>query len=129
MIKIKEVKLIEDRDWDELVKEVYGKKYYCLQQQDGCMDRGIIRFSLPITDIDFEGHPELPNRLGIEEMCVDLNTWVSRDDEKKLDNQKYGWELESYWERHFYPNFEAVASNLHTRGYLEDGEYIINIFW
>jgi hypothetical protein len=39
MLKYTLKRIIEDRDWDDLVSKTYGR-IYCLQQQEGCRDRG-----------------------------------------------------------------------------------------
>ena len=41
MLKSKTKKVVEVRDWDNLVEKTYGKPY-CFQQQDGCKERGSI---------------------------------------------------------------------------------------
>lgn len=39
----KTVTLIEESDWNNLVSSTYNKIYH-LQQQEGCLDRGIIEY-------------------------------------------------------------------------------------
>ena len=34
-----------------------------------------------------------------------------------------------FWERNFYPNVNMIANDLHSKGLLESGEYIIVIDW
>jgi len=34
-----------------------------------------------------------------------------------------------WWERNFYPDVEMIANDLHKRGILEAGEYVIDIDW
>ena len=46
-LKTKKVKLVSLQDWNNLVREVYGKPY-SFQQQDDCMPRGTIyRLEVP----------------------------------------------------------------------------------
>ena len=40
MIKFREQKIIAVKDWDNLVKETYGRQY-AFQQQDDCRERGV----------------------------------------------------------------------------------------
>lgn len=46
MLNIQTKKVIEVDDWNEFVKEFYGKPYN-FQQQDGCKDRGVFHLEVP----------------------------------------------------------------------------------
>ena len=62
-VKIRKEKVIDCGDWDELVTETY-KRPYCLQQQDGCMDRGAVHLTIPEDepeDFENESIPEVIN--------------------------------------------------------------------
>lgn len=109
------VTLIQDSDFDKLVKETYGRPY-CFQQQNGCRDRGAYDFILPINDPCDEG-------------SVTFEEWLKADPNKKLNNQKYDWELETHWQRDFYPDLEMVVQDLYKKSILEAGKYIINVDW
>ena len=45
-LKSTQRKIVEIKDWDELVKTTYGKPY-CFQQQDGCQGRGTFPLIVP----------------------------------------------------------------------------------
>ena len=53
MIKIKDTKLIDVGDWDDLVTETYGRPYN-FQQQDDCKDRGTHHLTVPDGADDHE---------------------------------------------------------------------------
>jgi len=114
-------------DWDDLVKETYGRPYN-FQQQDGCKDRGTHQFTVPNTTSDFENDtvPEIVNH---PEMGVSFKAWIARDPKAKLPNRDDEYSLELWWLRNFYPDFQMVANDLCARGLLEPGEYVINIDW
>ena len=123
--------MIEDGEWDALVKETYGKPY-CFQQQDGCKDRGTFEFKVPAPaeDLENESLPEIVNH---KQMGVKFSSWLARDPKQPLkDEDKDGdvdWMIETWWERNFYPEFQTLANDLHARGLLEAGKYTINMDW
>lgn len=52
---MRNVVIMDVQEWDALVTSTYGKPY-SFQQQDGCKERGIEYFSLPMKyaiDIDW----------------------------------------------------------------------------
>lgn len=125
MIKYELIKLIEDSDFDKLIEETYGKPY-CFQQQDGCKDRGVHRFSVP-----HEPWGEYPKEIEIEingsEMGIDFDTWVNHDINDKFFGEK--WRNDLFYERNFYPEFWKLVNDLYARGLIEKGSYVLNIDW
>lgn len=120
MLKYKKVNLIEKNDWDTLVIETY-KRPYCLQQQEGCMSRGIINITIPSEDTnDHEMYDEIPEIVNGDEMGVKFAVWLARDPKRLLKDNLF-------WDRNFYPDLQTVANDLHARGFIEAGDYIINI--
>lgn len=136
-LKTKTVQLIELADWDEFVSEVYGK-IYSFQQQDDCKPRGTYPFSIPDIEYDAEEfdyeNTEIPFEVNGEEMGVSFETWLNtkvEDTEKHFQSVPYGasYANEMFWERNFYPSVETIIWDLHKRGLLDEGEYMINIDW
>lgn len=123
------VKMIRLRDWDELVKKTYGR-VYSLQQQGGCMDRGLREFTVPDEAEDFK-NKTVTEEVNHEEMGVEFKAWLRRDPKKPLANQpqKDQWSIDLWWSRNFYPDFQTVANDLHSMGLIEAGEYAIEIEW
>jgi hypothetical protein len=39
------------------------------------------------------------------------------------------WSVAMWWERNFYPDVQMIANDLHAKGLLDAGEYVINIDW
>ena len=128
MIKFKNKKVIDCFDWDKLVQETY-KRPYCFQQQDDCQDRGQIGLIIPYTSYDEEMHDSIPEVINGEEMCVKFKVWLERDPKQQIPNCTEDYQLELFWERNFYPELQAVANDLHSKGLIEAGEYTIDIDW
>lgn len=128
-MKISTVKMIEVHDWDELVEETYGRPY-SFQQQDGCKNRGIYNLTVDDTEYaeDFENE-SIPEIVNGEEMGVKFSAWLARSPKQSLPNREDKFGLDLWWERNFYPSVEIVANDLHRKGLLDAGEYVINIDW
>ena len=124
----KEIRLIQDYDLDELVQSVYGRPYR-FQQQDGCKERGMEGFTVPdYYDSDFE-NDTIPEEVNGEEMGVSFKAWLERDPKEWNGDPKSIDYVELFWERNFYPHPQMVLNDLYEKGYLEAGEYTINIDW
>lgn len=127
MIKTVSKQFIEVQDWDKLVQETYGRPY-SFQQQDGCKDRGNHRIRIPDEAYDFENE-SIPEEVNGEIRGVSFAAWLARDPKQPIKNQKYDWILDIFWERNFYPDVQMVANDLHKKGLIPAGDYIINIDW
>jgi hypothetical protein len=130
---IKTVQMIEVDDWDALVVKTYGRPY-SFQQQDGCKPRGTFNLCVPeeaAEEYDYE-NDIIPEEVNGNEMGVSFKAWLARDPNQKLATEDE-WErnhgLDFFWTRNFYPAIEMVANDLHSKGLLPAGEYIINIDW
>lgn len=131
MLYIQTNNFIEEDDWSNFVSEHYGK-IYNFQQQEGCQDRGIYCFDVPHKyPEDFE-NDTIPEVVNGDEMGVSFKAWLERDIKQPL-NSKDQWErefgLDLFWERNFYPNVSMIINDLHEKGLLPAGEYVINIDW
>ena len=126
-IKTRTEKLVDVSDWDDLVKKTY-RRPYSFQQQDGCRSRGVFEFTIPNEAEDYEKEtvPEVVNH---EERGVSFAAWLKRDPKAPLADGRSDWSLELWWERNFYPEIQMIANDLHAKGLLDAGEYIINIDW
>ena len=126
-MKIRTEQVIDVADWDELVVETYGR-VYSFQQQDGCQGRGMHRFSVPDIDDEYDcTNTTVPEVVNHHEMGVSFAAWLARDPKQPLAGQEYDFQLDLWWARNFYPNFQMVANDLHAKGLLEAGEYAIDI--
>lgn len=131
MLKYNTKKVIELNDWDELVKETYGRPY-SFQQQYGCQDRSRFDISFPNTDAEWEEaemHESIPEKVNGEIMGVKFETWLARDPKQPIVNQEHDYQLELFWERNFYPSVYTIANDLFKRGLVEEGDFEININW
>jgi len=126
-MKIKNEKVIDVSDWNEVVIETYGREYN-FQQQEGCRSRGTFSLTVPDEDDDFE-NDTVPEVVNHGNMGVSFKAWLDRDPKKPIPNQKYDFELRLWWGRNFYPDIQMVANDLYNKGKLDAGEYLINIDW
>lgn len=125
-MKIKNVKMIEVSDWDKLVSDTY-KRPYNFQQQDGCQRRGTFNITIPSESQDDEMHDSIIEEINSGKMGVKFQVWLDRDPKQSVG--EYDWTTELFWERNFYPDIHTVANDLHKKGLIEQGSYIINIDW
>jgi hypothetical protein len=148
---VKKVNMIDSFDWDKLVSDTYGRTY-CFQQQDGCQGRGTVGLTIPseYTE-DEEMHDSIPEIINGNKMGVKFQVWLDRDPKQPLNPSKeelkkcnYYWgeteedeiewkkdesHINLFWERNFYPDLQMVANDLHKKGLIEAGDYIIDIDW
>ena len=152
-MKVATIKVIDDSDWDALVQETYGK-IYCLQQQEGCKSRGMVKLTIPNEEdaYDDDMNDRIPEVINDEdEMGIKFATWLARDPNEPLNPTKeelekcnYFFEdingdisewkndkghINMFWERNFYPDLQTIANDLHKKGLVEAGNYAIEIDW
>ena len=129
-MKIKTVKMIECSDWNDLVKKTYGKPYN-FQQQNGCQDRGTFNLIVPSKETDDYENDTVREIVNGEKMGVSFAAWLKRDPKQPLADgtRDEQWCIELWWDRNFYPDIQMVANDLHAKGLIDAGEYVINIDW
>lgn len=131
MMKVRTEKVIDVGDWDNLVEETY-KRIYNFQQQDGCKERQHVHLTIPDEAYDYK-NDSVPEVVNGEEMGVSFKAWLERDPEQSLnsedewDRDKY--DLDLWWQRNFYPDVQMIANDLHSKGLIEAGDYVIDIDW
>jgi hypothetical protein len=114
-------------DWDHLVMNTYGKMYD-LQQQDGCKQRSTVELRVPCAAEDFKNNA-LPEKINGAERGVRFEAWLTRDPKTWYGRQTDDPHIDLFWQRHFYPRLEVVANDLHNKGLLPAGNYLIVIDW
>ena len=62
-------------------------------------------------------------------MGVKFAVWLARDPKQPLKDQKNDFQLSLWWDRNFYPDVQTVANDLHAKGLLASGDYVIDIDW
>lgn len=129
-LEIQTVKMIDVGDWDDLVRETYGKPYL-FQQQEGCQSRGIRHLTIPSEPYNEDMNDSIPEKVNGDEMGVKFEVWLARDPKEPLKEEpdRHQWGIDMFWERNFYPDLQTVANDLHAKGLIEAGDYIINIDW
>jgi hypothetical protein len=130
MISTRTEQVIDVGDWDNLVTDTYGR-IYSFQQQDGCKERQRVRITVPTSHPDDFENDTVPEEVNGEEMGVSF-AWLARDPKQRLDTED-AWDrnhgLEMWWQRNFYPNVDMLINDLHAKGLLEAGKYVIDIDW
>jgi hypothetical protein len=126
-MKIEHVQMIDSSDWDDEVQKTYGR-IYCLQQQDGCRERGTINITVPELAYDFK-NDTVPEVVNDPDMGVSFKAWLARNPKQPLADDDNSYSLDLWWNRNFYPNLQMVANDLHAKGLLPAGTYSIKIDW
>jgi hypothetical protein len=118
--------VIDVGDWDNLVINTYGRPY-SFQQQDGCKERQRVQITIPDEAYDYENDtvPEIVNH---EDMGVSFKAWLERDPKQPIADGG-GHYIKLWWERNFYPDVQMIANDLHEKGLIEAGDYVIDIDW
>lgn len=120
-------KVIDVQDWDTLVVTTYNRPY-SFQQQDGCKDRQRVGITIPDEAWDFE-NDTIPEEINGDEMGVSFKAWLTRDPSKWEGDEEDKLFLDLFWKRNFYPEVQTVANDLHEKGLIEAGDYVIDIDW
>ena len=129
VLKISKKNVINVNDWDDLVIKTYGKPY-SFQQQDDCQPRGTVGITIPDEAYEEEDmNDSIPESVNGNEMGVKFEVWLERDPNKPLPESEEKWMIDLFWGRNFYPNLQTVANDLHKKGLIEAGEYLIDIDW
>ena len=74
-------------------------------------------------------HHSIHESVNEEIMGVKFSTWLKRDPKKLRSESDSEISLKIFWARKFYPDVHTVANDLHKKGLIEAGSYIINIDW
>lgn len=127
MIKIQNKQIIALSDWDELVEKTYGKPY-SFQQQNDCMERQTYDIIIPSSAEDFE-NDTIPDEVNSEEMGVSFAAWLARDPKEWNGSSEDKEYIDMFWERNFYPDVQMIANDLHAKGLIPAGQYVIDIDW
>jgi len=125
-MRIRIEKVICVSDWDKAVSDAY-KRPYSFQQQDGCKSRGLHKFTVPGEADDFI-RSEVPEVVNGPVMGVNFTAWLERDPKAPVRGS-VGYDIGLFWDRNFYPDFQTVANDLHSKGLLDAGDYTIDIDW
>lgn len=116
----RQVTLIWEIEFSDLVRKIYGRPYQFQQQGDMMGQDTIYRFSVPATP------------LGDHWQAVPFQQWLDADPptpatDGGFDRDRFSEELR--WDREFYPEVEDVINDLHRRGLIDEGEYAMHVWW
>jgi len=130
-MKIRTEKVIDVSEWNNLVKETYGKPYN-FQQQNDCRSRGTFYLTVPDTANDYE-NTTVPEIVNHNKMGVSFAAWLARDPKQKLSEDEEcrdsQWAIDLWWKRNFYPDIQTIANDLYEKKLIEAGDYLIDIDW
>ena len=73
-------------------------------------------------------HDSIPEEINGDEMGVKFAVWLARDPKAPV-NGRTDYAIDMFWERNFYPNIDVIANDMHKKGLIEEGNYIIDINW
>lgn len=127
MLKIQSKSVISVQDWDDLVTQTYGKPY-SFQQQNDCQDRGMFDITIPSRGDDYP-NDSVPEVINGEKMGVSFQAWLARDPNEWNGNEEDKNFLSLFWDRNFYPDVQTLANDMHTKGLIPAGDYVIEIDW
>lgn len=127
MLKIQSKSVISVQDWDDLVTQTYGKPY-SFQQQNDCQDRGMFDITIPSRGDDYP-NDSVPEVINGEKMGVSFQAWLARDPNEWNGNEEDKNFLSLFWDRNFYPDIQTLANDLHSKGLIPAGDYVIEIDW
>lgn len=113
--------------WDKLVEKTYGR-VYAFQQQDGCKARGTRKITVPVENPDDFPNDDLPEIINSDQLGVSFKAWLARDPKQVVLDEDEDY-TKLFWERNFYPSLDMVVNDLHAKGLLPAGKYVINIDW
>ena len=128
MINISTKQVIEVQDFDALVQSTYGRPY-SFQQQDGCQSRGAFTITIPDTYTNDYENNTVPDIINGDQMGVSFAAWLARDPKEWNGPDEDKRFVDMFWDRNFYPDIQMVANDLHAKGLIPAGEYMINIDW
>jgi len=129
MPSIVEVKnVIYSNKLDELVEETYGRPFSYQQQEGGRLRAGIREIVVPNNVEDFD-RDTIPEELNGSVMGVSFAAWLARDPKAPVGTDTSEWVIRMFWERNFYPDDGIVLNDLHARGLLPAGNYLLIVDW
>lgn len=136
-LKVENLKCIRVENWDSFIAEVYGNdKHYSFQQQNGCMERGIVEFDVDefieyeeAEDFDDANDTDIDYSLNGETYAISLELWLTTKPENTRKYFKSDFENDLFWTRHFYPSFDQLINDLRNKKLISDGKYCIIVDW
>lgn len=122
---MKTIEVVPCEEFDELVRKTYNRPY-CIQQQNNTALETIVKINInnaqDYPSVKIEGHPDVWDIDG-----VSFADWINRDPKEKLNDMMDDWEIDLWWQRHFYPELNTIAKDLYQKGLLDKKTYKILI--
>lgn len=115
---MRDVKLIEASEFNALVEQTYQRPYSIQHQY-----RSYVKFSVPADDYDYTANYVDIEDDGASGVC--FAAWLARDVSQPFNPQGLVFQTKLFWYRNFYPALEMVVNDLHAKGLLPVGEYVV----
>lgn len=93
------------------------------------MGRASPCFAVPAQIPEDYENTSVPEVINGEEIGVSFAAWRSREPKEWKGDKQDKSNISMFWERNFYPHVEMVMNDLHAKGLVEAGEYVIDIDW
>ena len=71
----------------------------------------------------------IPEKINGSVMGVSFAAWLARDPKEWNGAPEDKMSTSLFWERNFYPNVDMVLNDLHAKGLIKAGFYVIEIDW
>ncbi|MFE3757903.1 hypothetical protein ACFXO9_26650 [Nocardia tengchongensis] len=104
------VTLIWEKDFSQFVSRVYGRPYQLGRQDGGLLKDSTVEFTVPAQEFEWSD--------------PSVAEWLAA-----LPPDDRDWQETLRWEREFHPGLEAIVNDLHARGLLPAGEYLLEVWW
>ena len=113
-MNIKEVKLIWEHELNELITATYGRPYNYGRWQEMGQDT-MTQVTVPEeADEPWEGGPP------------SLEEWLAGEPPATLTD---AWRIEQWWQTEYCPELQVVVNDLHARGLMPAGDYVMHVWW
>lgn len=110
-------------NWDDFVKETYQKPY-CFYEQEGWREGAVFSLTVPSKDEDFKNDSIIVGERN-QQMGVSFKAWLAKDVNEGFNHSTL--KDNHIWKRYFYPDVQTIANDLHSKGLIPAGNYLITL--
>ena len=107
--------VLHESEFSNLVRQTFERPYSLQQQGDMHSQESFIRFDVP-AELEWEHEPS-------------LETWLATTPPDPEDHSMAAFTNRLRWDREFYPDLQDIANELHARGQLDAGTYVLHVWW
>ena len=110
--------VLHESEFSDLVRQTFERPYSLQQQGDMHSQESFVRFDVP-ADREEEEHWQ----------AVSMEEWLAATPPDPEDRSMEAFTDRLRWDREFYPQLDSVANELHARGQLDAGTYVLHVWW